>query len=149
LCTGGEPYATSILHWSRCPGSAEGSSPEPDRPLAEVCKSDLNSVQLAPGATLISEDDLGDAKIAGVDAHGCRRISKDMDGTTTEEQWTAYVGPGEEISVRFLRDKPAFGGRLKQDNELVKLVLREADPTAFQPPASVDLCLKAIELSES
>lgn len=82
-------------------------------------------------------EDLGDAVILGVEAHGQRttrttpagEIGNDQPLVHTTETWTAKGGLG--LQLRYLADDPQNG---KEDQELVNLTRGEPDAALFQFP---------------
>ena len=82
-------------------------------------------------------EDLGDAVILGVEAHGERHTQTTPAGEIgnsqplvhTTETWTAKGGLG--LQLRMLNDDPRNG---KEDQEAVSLTRGEPDAALFQPP---------------
>ena len=86
-------------------------------------------------------EDLGDAMILGVEAHGQRwttttpagAIGNDQPLVSTSETWNAK---GLHLVIRQITDDPQQG---KDDLELVTLLRGEPDPALFQPPEGYEV----------
>jgi len=90
-------------------------------------------------------EDLGEATIAGLRAHGTR-TTRDLDAkagddasppVSTREVWVATVH-SMPFTVREVDNDPENGLRTRQ---LVKLTFGEPDPALFQPPPSYPVSL--------